>query len=288
MKCAIVTGADGFLGRHVVPALRAAGWDVVALDREAADITDAGAALARVRPAALLIHLAFPTRASERRERPVDAFRDAAVGTANALLLAERAGARHVVLASSGKVYGTPRTLPIPEEHPVAPTTWLGRLKSLQEAALGAAARGPARIGVTSLRVFNAWGPGQRGDFVVPRLLAGWRAGVALRLGELDHGRDFVHADDVARAVVVAADHPAACGEVRAWNVGTGRATSVRELAAALARISGRDVPIEQDAALLRPHESPAEAARCDALHAHGWRPTVPLDDGLRRLWFEA
>jgi nucleoside-diphosphate-sugar epimerase len=282
---AVVTGASGFLGRAVCAALRAAGWEVVGLDRLAADVADPGALLRHALPAALVVHLAAPTRPDERRGSPLRALQTAAAGTANAAALAEACGAAGFVLASSGKVFGRPRTLPIPDDHPTAPTTWLGDLKLLQESVTALAARRGGRFGATLLRIFNVYGPHQRADFIVPRLVQAWRGVAPVRLGELDHGRDYVHVADVARAFAAVAGAPPAPGAVRAWNVGTGRATTVRGLAAILTAASGHAPPIEQEPARLRPDEPPLEAADCAGLAALGWRPAVALEDGLRALW---
>jgi len=285
MRRAVVTGANGFLGRAVVAALRAGGWDVVALDRLAADVADHDALLRHALPADLVVHLAAPTQSDERRGAPLAALRVAAAGTANAAALAGECGATAFVLASSGKVFGQPRTLPIPDDHPVAPTTWLGELKALQESVVALAARRGGGFGATLLRIFNVYGPHQRAEFVVPQLLAAWQRVGPIRLGELDHGRDFVHVADVARSFALVADAPPAPGQVRAWNVGTGHATTVRELVALLARASGRTPDIEQDPARLRHDEPPVEVAACAGLATLGWRPAVALADGLRALW---
>lgn len=285
MSRAVLTGAGGFLGRATTAALRAAGWDVLALDRAAADVADRAALLRHAAPADVVVHLAFPTRPADRRADPLAALHAVAAGTANAAALADCCGATAFVLASSGKVYGSPRTLPIPDDHPLAPTTWLGELKVLQEHVATLAARRGGRSGATLLRFFNVYGPGQRPDFLVPQLVAQWRGPGPVRLGELDHARDFVFIADAARAVVAAVGAPPRPGEVRAWNVGSGQAVTVREIVATLARVSGRAPAIEQDPALLRPDEPPAEAAAFAGLAARGWRPTVTLEDGLRAVW---
>ena len=148
---------------------------------------------------------------------------------------AVRSGARHVVLASSGKVY-EPGEGAIAEERPTRPETPLGRLKLLQERNLGAtASRG--EFGVTALRIFNAYGPGQANGFLVPHLMSGWGGPEPIPVGELAHQRDWVHVDDVSQAVLRALEHPPKAGRLRALNVGTGRSYAVSDIAEELARL---------------------------------------------------
>jgi nucleoside-diphosphate-sugar epimerase len=80
-------------------------------------------------------------------------------------------------------------------------------------------------------------------------------------------------------------ESPPAPGEVRAFNVGSGEARSVRDVVEALERVSGRRLEVVQEEGLRRPGEAPEERADCAALRALGWRPTLPMEDGLRELW---
>ena len=282
MNTAIITGSGGFIGRHLQPALEQAGWAVVGLPRSVADITDQRQALQNKRPAEALIHLAFPTSASFRREHPEEARRQVEASTANALELAEACNARQVILASSGKVYGNPGQLPTNEDCPPEPTTFLGELKLLQEEILQA---GAGRRGTTSLRLFNVYGPGAPAGFLIPRLIAGFTDSGRLVLGELDHRRDWVHLDDVCAAFVTALVHPADLGNFRALNVGSGRSASARELIRLLAGLSGRNPEIVQEQGRLRPDEPAEERADCARLEALGWRAETDLETGIRRLW---
>lgn len=287
MARVVITGAGGFLGHGLCRRLAGSGWEVVALDRTA-DVTDRAAMRGRVSAADAVVHLAFPTRGKARRERPFETLVEVVAGTVNVLRLAVECGAAHVVLASSGKVYGPPQRLPISEDHPVAPETRLGALKRLAESVLhdGARAVGSAGgLGVTTLRIFNVYGPGQREGFVVPHLVASLRAGGPVRLGELDHRRDFIHLEDTCAAFGTALDHPAPAGVLRVLNVGTGRAISVRDLLEGLGAPAGVTPEVIQDPTLRRPDEAPEERADMARLRALGWAPRVELAEGLSALW---
>ena len=282
----MLTGANGFIGRRLASLLVEQGNDVVGLSRVEADVTDHRALLSQARPVDALVHLAFPTRASQRRGAPMEALRAVASGAGNLVALAVSCGARHLVLASSGKVYGEPGILPTREEHPRNPNTFLGELKVLQESVLELAARrSDATLGVTSLRLFNVFGPGQPAEFVISHLLEGMRRGGPIALGELDHARDYLYLDDACSAFAVALGSPPPLGEFRPLNVGTSRSASVREILGIFARISGREPRIVMEPLRARPEEAAEEIADIGRLRALGWAPLVTLEDGLRSLW---
>jgi len=131
-------------------------------------------------------------------------------------------------------------------------------------------------------RLFNVFGPGETNPHVLPDILTQVREGGPLRLGNLDARRDYVHARDVADALVRLATYG---GAESVFNVGTGVGTSVRELVAALGKVLARSLRIEQDPAKVRPVERMHLVA--DATLARqelGWTPRLTLHDGLRDL----
>jgi nucleoside-diphosphate-sugar epimerase len=188
------------------------------------------------------------------------------------------------VLASTGKVYAPTAVLPITEAHPLGPTTFLGELKLLVERGLEIAVR-RGTLGVTCLRVFNVFGPGQRGDFLMPRVHEQLERGDRVVLGELDHARDWIHVRDVCAAFLCALRTPAPAGTFRALNVASGRATSARQLVALVEGVIGRRISIEQDPDRARPSELAEERASAARLGELGWKLTTTLEDGVRELF---
>ncbi len=280
----LVTGANGFIGRHLSAALSGAGHDPVELDRTRADINDLNSLLALSTPADALVHLAFPASPGFRARCPLDALRTATVGTANAILLANHCGVRHIVVASSGKIYGTPRSLPIGEDHLLDPTTFLGRLKLIQEKIVLTAVASTS-MSATSLRLFNVYGAGGSREFFVPALIAGFCEGGPLRLGELDRRRDWIHVDDVCSAFTISLSKPPLPGSFRPLNVGSGRSASPGELVEMLSAITGKRPDIKQDPHLMRPDEPWEERADCARLAALGWSPEYGVEIGLQLCW---
>jgi nucleoside-diphosphate-sugar epimerase len=279
----MVTGSRGFIGQHLCRELEARGWLVLPVHRGGSP--GEYTAPPSSSPIEILVHLAFPTDHAWRASRPLDAFLEASRGTTAVVELALRAGVEHLVLASSGKVYGAPSRIPTSERHPIAPNTVLGKLKALTEqVAAAAAASVPLRV--TSLRLFNVFGEGQAQSFLVPKLVHATRSGVELTLGELDHRRDWVHVEDVVRAFVAVMERPPPpCGELFPMNIGSGRPASVRDMLAILERATGRRPSWRQHPDLLRPGEAPEECADISVAAARlGWSPRISLGEGFERL----
>lgn len=295
---ALVTGAGGFAGRHLVAHLRSAGHDVTATARapregeEALDVADRAAceaALARARPDAVF-HLAALT-AVPHAEREREAALRANVGGTLALLEACEAKARGaaVIVASSGQIY-RPATGPIAESAPLAPESFYGITKQLAETvALHFAANG---LRVVVARPFNHVGPGQRDDFALAsfarQIADAERAGreAALRVGNLSPIRDFLDGRDVVRAYRALAERGAA-GEV--YNVCSGVGSSVRAMLDGLVRRARVAVKVEVDPARLRAHDAPSIVGDPSKLRAAtGWTPEIPLERTLDDLMADA
>ncbi len=311
-----ISGANGFIGANLRRALEHRGDTVVPLPRHGADLGSPAI------PPDVVVHLAFPTSAADRRADPLSALRTAVGTTLSALEIAAASGAAHFLLASSGKVYASPPSLPIRERHPVGPATRLGELKLTCEQIVGLSVRrgtdrpgnnlhdaaqrdnaardnaardnaardnaardlAPgAAFGVSVLRIFNVYGPGQRTEFVVPHLLSGLDAG-RIDVGETGHARDYIHVDDVCRAFITAMEHPPGRGELRTMNVASGRAASVAELAAMIETETGRRLELVVDPARCRPGECVEERGRCDALADLGFRAGIALEQGIAAL----
>lgn len=275
MKRVAITGAGGFIGRELARALDQAGAAALPVAREAS-----GPLRAPDGGADVLVHLAFPTSPDARRRDPLSAWDGVMSDSIEVVRVAARIGARRVVVASSGKVYGAGAGAPIGDDDPARPTTQLGRLKLAAEAVVlaGCAAAG---VEATILRIFNVYGPGQPAGFFFPALIEGLATG-RLLLGELDHGRDWVHVRDVASAIVAAIDAEGAAARV--LNVATGRATTVREILG-IVRALGRAVPEpEVLAERLREREAPIERADAAGLRALGWAPRTALEQGVAEL----
>ncbi len=286
MSVAFVTGAGGFVGRHLVAHLEACGDEVVAVDREL-DVRDGhalAAALGAARPA-VVYHLAALSHVGHSFDEP-DAVRAVNVGGTRAVLeaVAARAPGARVLVVSSAEVYGVtrPEDQPLAETRPLAPVSPYARSKAEAERlALEAAAGG---LDVVVARPFNHVGPGQSSAFFVPalvtRLLEARASGAGeVRVGDLTPRRDLTDVRDVVRAYRLLAQAGVAGG---VYNVASGVEHAMAEVAAALVAMVAPGTRLVRDPALIRPVEVPVsrgDPARLWA--ATRWRPTIALERSL-------
>jgi UDP-glucose 4-epimerase len=293
---AIVTGGAGFVGSHVAEALVARGDEVHVLDSlvtgsgekvpdgaelHVGDIrSDAPALFDQVRPE-LVCHLAAQADVNTSVERPEYDAEVNVWGTLQILQAARAHGAQVVFSSTGGAIYGECDG-PAAEDAPRQPISPYGISKLAAEEYVAGWNRlfGSRHV---SLRFANVFGPRQEASLeggVIAIFLERMAAGEPTTIfGDGEQTRDFIYVGDVVRGVVAAIDHS---GGV--YNIGTGVETSVNELHAACRRVTG--VEREPEYAGERPGEirrsvtDPGLAAR-----ELGWRPEVPLEEGLRKTW---
>lgn len=283
----LVTGSKGFVGHWLLQHLEANGDEPVGLDAEV-DITDAPAiskAINRVAPDAIC-HLAAQASVSASWADQPDTYTVNTIGSVNVLTAALSCSRRpRVLLVSSSEVYGRvrPSDLPISEDHPFAPVSPYAASKAAAEFA-GVQAWLGGELEVVRARPFNHTGPGQRPDFVVPALAkqvaeAMASGADALYTGNLDPRRDITDVRDVVRAYRLLLD----LGEPgEAYNVCSGAAVSIRDVAERLLRVSGLDLPVVVDEDRVRPVDIPELRGDPSKLQrATGWRPEIGLDQTL-------
>jgi GDP-4-dehydro-6-deoxy-D-mannose reductase len=283
-----VTGAGGFVGRHLVPRLCEVGAEVTGTDREQ-DVTDPAAlaeALERLRPDAI-VHLAAYTSVAGSASHARAVFEVNYLGTRTLLAAAaQRAPAPRVLLAGTGQVYGSaaPGAPPFREDAPLRPASPYAWSKAAGD-LLGAqyAARG---LPVLRARAFNHTGAGQSDAFAAPsfaRQLAEIELGrrePVLRVGNLDSVRDFLAVEDVVDAYARLLDPAVPPG---VYNVASGRGRTLREILDLLLARAEVEPKVEIDPARFRPIEvSVGDASRL--AESTGWEPRRSLEGCLDRL----
>jgi GDP-4-dehydro-6-deoxy-D-mannose reductase len=300
---ALVTGADGFVGRWLVEHLEASGDEVWLAPggrsdggprRRVVDLTDRSSVDALVEwaePEAIyhLAAVAFGPDATSDIGHAVDVT---VRGTAFLLDAAARlATPPRVLIPSSSEVYGRVGPGPVRESHPLEPVSPYGATKVAQESIALAFMRSRG-VPVAVARAFNHIGPGQRPSFVVPSFAA-QLAHIArdaddpvIRVGNLGAERDFTDVRDVVRAyrlLVVGGHHG------QPINVASGSATRVRDLLEALIETSGVDVTVEVDPSRLRAIDVPSVVGDAELLtNLTGWRPAIALSQTLADIWDDA
>ncbi|MGH7691769.1 MAG: NAD-dependent epimerase/dehydratase family protein [Candidatus Dormibacteria bacterium] len=298
-----VTGGAGFIGSHLSDRLLADGHQVVVIDDLSSGRRE------QVSPEASFHRLSVTSEwlpRVVRRERPEviyhlaaqidvrasvsDPLRDASVnvlGTVRLLEAAVRAGVRRLVFVSSGgAIYGDTQLLPTPETHPLRPDSPYGAAKAAGEAYLSAFANSFG-LETAVLRPGNVYGPRQdpRGEAGVIAIFAGMllTGNAPLINGDGLQTRDYVFVDDVVEAALVLLDGP-----LGQYNIGTGRESSVLEVAQALAQAVST---LRPGSILPPPRHGPGRAGEqrrscldCALAKSRlGWAARVDLSEGISR-----
>jgi nucleoside-diphosphate-sugar epimerase len=278
---ALVTGAGGFVGRHLVARLRVDGWDVAALTRADVDLADPVAAATAVRAADP--DVVFSLAAGRAKATAAERAATVQVNTSPWLVDSMPDRCRTVVrLGSSTEYAASPR--PLAEDAALQPRGFFGATKAAGSLLLQATA---AERGVRAavLRAFQVYGPGDHPTRLVPVVLAAARTGAAVPLPPRLSRRDWVWVGDVVDACVRAAqDGTLPNGTV--LNIGTGVQTSTEELVAVAERVTGRPIATSPGAHPGRDWDTADWVADPSAARRLlGWEPTVGLADGLARTW---
>ena len=270
----LVTGAAGFTGRHLCAHLRAQGHRVVGLverapataDEIVVDLLDAKAVEAAVRATApdRVVHLAaiaFPGH------RDADAIYRVNVNGTLALLTAlagAACGRGGVLLPSTGTVYGTANAEALAESAPVAPATHYAASKLAMEHMARIFGR---ELPIVIVRPFNYTGPGQREPYLVPKLVRHFaeRAG-EIELGNVDVVRDFLDVRTVVDVYARLLAAPDAAG--RTLNVCSGAGTAIRDIVAALERITSHRMAIRVNPEFVRAGEAQRIVGSPEALRS--------------------
>jgi GDP-4-dehydro-6-deoxy-D-mannose reductase len=286
---ALVTGAGGFVGVHLVRHLEEQGDDVLQLERtvDGIDIADADAltdAVVAAKPE-VVYHLAGAADVGGSWAAARETFLANALGTLNVLEASREAGADRVLAVTSADVYGrvSQDELPIREDQPLRPVSPYAASKVAADALAQQAWLGH-RLPVVRVRAFNHLGPGQSDRFLAPSLAARIArnerdGGDEVPIGNMTPRRDVTDVRDVVRAyrLLIEAGEP---GGV--YNVCRGTAASVRQIAEALLGMARRPMRLVPDPALQRPVDIPVLVGDNTALRAAtGWEPTIPLERTL-------
>ena len=275
MSRVLVTGAGGFIGRHVVPLLTEAGHEVHAGKGDLLDPSVAGELIESTRPTHLL-HLAWYTEHGLFWEAPENLpWVEASLRLWRAFASSD--GAERFVGVGSCAEYEWSEPVLSESSTPLRPASLYGVCKDATRRALEAASE-RADISFAWGRVFFIYGPDEASGRLVPSVADALAEGRPARTSDGEQVRDFLHIDDAARAMAALVE-----SDVRgAVNIGSGEGVAVREIVEALGRLAGRPELIELGA-VPRPEGDPPEIV-ADASRLRdevGWAPQIGLEQGL-------
>jgi NAD dependent epimerase/dehydratase len=301
----LVTGAGGFIGSHLTEQLVRDGHQVRALVRyngrddrgnlgdlapdiqnaievERGDLKDPGAVRRAVEGCEWVFHLGALIAIPYSYHNPYDVVQTNVLGTAH-ILDACRASSSltRVILTSTSEVYGTAKTVPIDEQHPLQGQSPYAATK-IGADALGESYFRAFALPVTILRPFNTFGPRQSARAIIPTIISQALARPSVRLGRLDPRRDLTYVKDTVSGFIAIAGCEAALG--RAVNIGRGADISIGDLVEMIGRRLGRSIAVETDQERYRPASSEVErllAGTALAQSLWGWKPAYSLEEGL-------
>jgi UDP-glucose 4-epimerase len=308
-KRVLVTGADGFIGSHLVERLASAGAQVTALAQYNSfdsagwlddvapglqqglrivrgDIRDPGFVRTLVEGQNVVFHLAALIAIPHSYVAPASFVETNITGTLNVLEAARLHGIERIVHTSTSEVYGTAQTTPIAEDHPYQAQSPYAASK------LGADLMSEAffrsfDVPVVVLRPFNTYGPRQSERAVIPTIIrqALDPTCAMINVGDLAPRRDFTFVGDMAEAFFAVGSAPDV-DYARAYNAGTGRSFAIGEILHIVRHVTGTDKPVKAETDRHRPAKSEvglllADPARLAA--KTGWRAQVSIEEGLTR-----
>lgn len=303
----MVTGADGFIGSHLVELLVKQGAKVTALacynsfdaygwldDLPAAvrdelallrgDVRDPAFVRSIVQGQDTIFHLAALIAIPHSYVAAQSYVETNVTGTLNVLESARDFGVRRMIHTSTSEVYGSAQTMPITEEHPLQGQSPYSASKIGADMMAEAFARS-FELPVAILRPFNTFGPRQSERAVIPSILRQMLdpACEAIEVGDTSTIRDFTFVGDTARAFLALGMAPAVSFG-RPYNAGTGSAVSVAELLELATELTGSSKPVRHAPARMRPDKSEVRALLADSARLAentGWRPATSLREGL-------
>jgi len=308
----LVTGAEGFIGSHLVQELVHQGRRVRAMalynsfgsygwldtipqatrdkiELVMGDVRDPFSVREAMQGVDAVMHLAALIAIPYSYVAPASYVDTNVSGTLNVVQAARDLGTKKMVHTSTSEVYGSAQIVPIPETHPL----------------LGQSPYSASKIGadhmaysyfcafgtpVATVRPFNTYGPRQSLRAVLPTIMLQALSDTpTLNLGALTPTRDFNYVADTVSGMIAVLDHDASIGET--INIGSGYEISVGDTVKLISEITGKKLEVKTESARLRPENSEVERLCCDHSKAKkllGWQPKIDLKTGLTQSleWF--
>jgi NAD dependent epimerase/dehydratase len=306
----LVTGADGFIGSHLVERLATRGAKVRALslynsfndwgwleqidpalkvEVVTGDVRDKAQVSSITKDIDVVFHLASLIAIPYSYIAPESYVQTNVQGTLNVVLAAKERGVRRIVHTSTSEVYGTARKVPIGEDHPLQPQSPYSATKIAAD-SIAMSFHHAFGLPLLTARPFNTYGPRQSARAVIPTIITQLLEGKKrIKLGRVDPTRDFNFVTDTCEGMIALAECDGAVGKV--VNIGSGSEISIGDLASLIGEILGATFEIETEPMRLRPEQSEVERLVCDNAQIRkltGWCSQIGLREGLEKTvaWF--
>lgn len=306
----LVTGADGFIGSHLVIHLLEQGFSVKALciynslgtlgwleaERDhpnleciLGDIRDASFCEILTKDCDVIFHLAALIAIPYSYIAPQSYVDTNIIGTLNILNAAKKSQPQHVIITSTSEVYGTARSVPISEEHPLQPQSPYSASK-IGADAIAMSFWHSFELPVTLARPFNTYGPRQSARAVIPTIISQLATNKKeIHLGDITPTRDFNFVGDTCRGMISLMQNSATFGQQ--FNIGSEREISIADIFELIREIMGSRATLHVDEKRIRPKASEVFRLISDnskIAQTTGYQPQVSLEQGLKQTinWF--
>ena len=305
MKNVAVTGADGFIGSHLVESLLEKGYNVRALaqynsfnnwgwleeisprsglDVWSGDVRDPEFCKKFTEGCDTVFHLAALIAIPYSYIAP-DSYVDTNIkGTLNMCQAARDHGNQRLLVTSTSEVYGTARYVPIDEKHPRQPQSPYSATK-IGADAIALSFYNAFGLDVSVVRPFNTYGPRQSARAIIPTIITQIASGMKeIKVGDLTPTRDFNYVTDTCRGFIDIALSPDTIGQE--INIATGKEISMEEVLKTIGRLMDADVKWIRDEERIRPSKSEVFRLLGDNTKIKeltGWQPEVSLEEGLKK-----
>ncbi len=302
---ALVTGADGFIGSHLVEMLLAKGYHVKALsqynsfnnwgwledidcsgdvDILSGDIRDSYYCDNIIKNVDIVFHLAALIAIPYSYIAP-DSYVDTNIkGTLNICKAAKENGNIRVIHTSTSEVYGTAQYVPIDEKHPINPQSPYSATKIAAD-AMAMSFYNSFDLPVTIARPFNTYGPRQSARAVIPTIITQISSGMKeIKLGDVSPTRDFNYVEDTCRGLLAIAQSNKTIGEV--VNIGSNFEISIMDTLNLIKKLMDSDVEFIEDEQRIRPEKSEVFRLWCDNTKIKdltGFKSQIDIKIGLEK-----
>jgi len=278
MRKVLITGSNGFIGKHLIQALEKKGIEIVKFDKNSGKDIVSNKDFADLAKTDTVFHLAAVSGYKDSKESAFLAYKVNIMGTINVLEYCRKVGAK--IVFPSTYVYAEPYEKIKKETDAVKPTTNYSYTKYLGEQCCQFYSR---IYGVDSLilRTSNVYGAGQEGKYIVPIIADHILNNKELTLTKENVERSFIYIDDLIEIYIKLAEVKTKPGEI--YNVGPNKSTTLKELVELISKLAGKQAKVKYSG-VSRPDE--VDINRIDSSKTKNkidWQPTISLKEGLKR-----
>ena len=304
-KVVLVTGADGFIGSHLVEMLITNGYNVKALSQYnsfnnwgwlkeinckdqieilTGDIRDPHYCKSIMKDVDIVFHLAALIAIPYSYIAPSSYVDTNIIGTLNICQAAKENGNIRVIHVSTSEVYGTAQYVPIDEKHPMQPQSPYSASKIAAD-SMAMSFFNAFDLPVTVARPFNTYGPRQSARAVIPTIITQIANGAKeIKLGDISPTRDFNYVEDICRGFIVIAENDQTIGET--INIGSNSEISIGNTLDLIKELMKSDIRLVTDKERLRPEKSEVFRLCCDNTKIEkltGFKPQITVREGLQK-----